>query len=328
MKMLLWILGLMVSTTACQMGEIPISPIEKPIEPEEAAAVQSNEVALGSEYLYQSYFDLATNSFVKTNIRYDWDLGFRCEEGIAEVALNSSIFMQGVLLKTSDFNADVDLKELEFRAHYPAAPKDSLPLNELVNSGRLAIVDMGIQKNGTNRGYKKMMVDYDKQDNTYTLRYAELDGTKERTISISKNPNKNWVEVNLTLGEIVDISPEKKSYDLYFGQYTYQFYEPYTPYLVVGILSNPHQTTVALVEGLTFEEVDNETIPELTFSDQPDKIGYEWKLYDFDEARFLVNTEMTYVIQEADGTYYKLRFLDFYDNTGVKGHPKFQFQQL
>ena len=328
MKLLMLTLSLMVVTTACEIGEIPIDPIEKPIEPEEKAAIQTNDVALGSEYLYQTYFDFGTNSFVKTNIRYDWDLAFHCEKDINEVALNSSILMQGVLLETTDFEAEIDVKELEFRAHYPAAPKDSLPLNQLVNSSRLVIIDLGIQKNGANRGYKKMMVDFDPDRNSYLLKYANLDGTKERSILVEKDQNKNWIEVNLSLGEIVDISPDKKTYDLYIGQYTYQFYEPYTPYLVVGALNNPYQTTVALVENQTFEEVSEEDIPELAFSDQPDKIGYEWKFYDFDEAQFLVNTEMTYVIRDTEGEYYKMRFLDFYDNTGVKGHPRFQFQQL
>lgn len=311
---------------ACEMDEIPIDPVDRPIEPEEKAPVITNDIELGSDYLYQSYFDLGTNSFVKTTVQNDWEIAFDCE-GVA-IVLNSSTFMQGATLETTDFSVEPDVKTLEFRAYYPSAPVDSLPFRDLINSDKVGIVDLGIFKNGTSRGHRKIKVGYNETDQTYTLRYAKLDGSKEGSVKIKKNPKKNWAEYNMSLNTAIDASPEKNAYDLYFGQYTYQFYDPYTPYLVVGVLSNPNQVLVAVESDKTFGAITLESVSQMDFSDLPDKIGYEWKYYSFDDAEYIVNSEITYVIKDTEGIYYKLRFLDFYDQFGVKGHPKFQFQQL
>ena len=48
----------------------------------------------------------------------------------------------------------------------------------------------------------------------------------------------------------------------------------------------------------------------------------------FNTNAYSVNPKMNYILKVADGFYYKLHFLDFYNDQGIKGYPKFEFQKL
>ena len=58
---------------------------------------------------------------------------------------------------------------------------------------------------------------------------------------------------------------------------------------------------------------------------QKDIIGYEWKDYDFDNAMYQVDPDKIYILKNRIGFYYKLRFIDYYNSTGEKGYPTFEF---
>ena len=118
-------------------------------------------------------------------------------------------------------------------------------------------------------------------------------------------------------------------WDLAFTQYTFIFYEPdYTPYLVTGVFSNTNGVTVAEDKTMNFADISIDDVPSFAFSSVRDVIGYDWKVYDFDIASFRIYTEINYIIKDAEGAYYKHHFIDFYDNNGLKGVPKFTMQRL
>jgi hypothetical protein len=37
---------------------------------------------------------------------------------------------------------------------------------------------------------------------------------------------------------------------------------------------------------------------------------------------------LNYVVLDREGYFYKLRFISFYNNSGEKGYPTFEFQRL
>ena len=75
-------------------------------------------------------------------------------------------------------------------------------------------------------------------------------------------------------------------------------------------------------------DLNSDDITSLEFTTRSDVIGYDWKYYNFDDAVYTIVPEMNYVIRDRDGFYYKLRFVDFYNDQGVKGYPKFEFARL
>lgn len=306
---------------SCDPGEIAIEPLDR-------GEVTTTQIELGRDYETQAYFDLGTNSFVTQNFKYDWELAFDCSDSLNRVYLNSSLLMKAILLETTDFATEPDPKTLDFRAEHHSYLPDSMPLTQLVNSDRVAVLDMGVNKGGNSRGFKKIKVSYEESTKEYTLTYANLDGSKQREAVIKKDPAYNTVEIDLAIGEPYQTSPPKADYDLYFGQYTYQFYEPYLAYLVVGVTINPHLTVVAVDRERDFTEITTDLIPSYTFEQRRDAIGYDWKYYNLEEGFFVVYPGINFIIQDAEGFYYKLHFIDFYNEAGDKGTPKFEFQRL
>jgi hypothetical protein len=77
-----------------------------------------------------------------------------------------------------------------------------------------------------------------------------------------------------------------------------------------------------------FMDINAENIAGLEFTTRADVIGYEWKDYNFDMGVYTIVPDMNYVIRDRDGYFYKLRFVDFYSDEGVKGFPTFEFVRL
>lgn len=100
------------------------------------------------------------------------------------------------------------------------------------------------------------------------------------------------------------------------------------PYSVVGCLTNTFNTLSIEVSDKTFEEINLEYAESLTLSNDRDVIGYDWKEFNFDSNTYEVNSEKVYIVRDNEGYFYKLRFIDFYDDLGEKGTPTFEFQRL
>jgi len=100
------------------------------------------------------------------------------------------------------------------------------------------------------------------------------------------------------------------------------------PYLVVGALLNPNGVTAARDTIHDFLDLDINDVADLEFTIQADVIGYDWKYYNFDAGVYTIEPDKNYVIRDRDGFLYKLRFVDFYSDEGVKGYPTFEFVRL
>ena len=59
-----------------------------------------------------------------------------------------------------------------------------------------------------------------------------------------------------------------------------------------------------------------------------DVIGYDWKDFSLQTNTFTIFSDKIYLIKDASGNLFKLRFIDFYDDNGIKGSPAFEFMRL
>lgn len=106
-----------------------------------------------------------------------------------------------------------------------------------------------------------------------------------------------------------------------------QFYEPVeTPYLVTGCITNRSGVKVKMITEIEFDTIDLAYASTLTLSEQTNTIGFSWKK--LVENDYDINTHISYIIQDHEGIYYKLRFVDFYSETGEKGNPVWEYQEL
>ena len=77
---------------------------------------------------------------------------------------------------------------------------------------------------------------------------------------------------------------------------------------------------------MPFEKIDRTVAQNFKLTGQSDVIGYGWKV--FTGSIFKVQLQYNYIVQNQKNQLFKMRFVDFYDNRGTKGTPKFEFQRL
>lgn len=77
---------------------------------------------------------------------------------------------------------------------------------------------------------------------------------------------------------------------------------------------------------ILFNEIDYSFAAGKTLSPNINAIGYNWKTYT--GGTYVVNSKMNYIIKDNEGFYYKLYFIDFLNQSGATGNPKWEFQQL
>jgi len=309
---------------------------EEMIPPHEQGDLEEGQAALGSFYESQVYFDLSTNEEVSSSSINDFDLSFESAGGGWLIRLNSAQFMVAGNSGDTLFSADLNMGDLEMKFDQSDGNPDSTAIGNWYEISEdsswsyryVYLVDRGSDGQGNPLGQKK--VQFDMLGDDFLIRYSDTDNSGDTTVLIGRNPAMDQVYFSFDKG-IVDIPPLPELWSLLFSKYTTMLVtdegDNY-PYLVVGVLLNPNGVTAARDSIHDFMEITADDITDLAFTTQTDVIGYDWKYYDFDAGVYTIVPDMNYVIRDRDGFFYKLRFVDFYSDLGVKGYPTFEFVRL
>ena len=307
---------------SCEKKEIAIQPHAN-------GETIVSHVSLGTDYRYQMFFDLETNSMVKQNFKTGWDLGFECGNSGSRVILNTAKSMFSYNSGITDFNSVSDTIGLTQKWDAVSGDLDSTSIGDWSNNN-VYIIDRGYNEAGTHLGFKKSI--FNSVNSTeYNLKYADLDGSNEVLITVPKDNNYNFSFLSMNgNGSIADIQPKKEDWDLVFTQYVHVFLEenPPLPYLVTGALLNRNNVESCRVFDKDFDLITMADVSSYTFYSYINTIGYDWKFYSFDTGQYVVHANQNYIIKSTEGKYFKLHFIDFYDENGEKGTPTFEFQEL
>ncbi len=301
----------------------------------------TDTVALTDNYKFQVYYSLSDSSAVASLPKTSWDLGFECSPQGWRVILNSSNFMKAAYFNGKEFGSSVDTTAAQWLYNPSDGFADSLAIGkwftvndkDTIGINRLLVIDRGVDEIGNELGFRQLVID-SLVKGTYYFRIADLKGTNAKSYSVFKNSNVQHVLFSISNPSTVVAEPENSKWDLLFTQYTTLLYtdvgDPY-PYLVTGVLLNKEFVEVAVDSITPFENIDFEKTQSMAFTKRADRIGYDWKQYDFDEGSYTVNSDMVYIIRDTKGYLYKLRFIGFYkylNNKLKKGYPSFEFQKL
>ena len=309
---------------------------ESPIPPHEQGDLSEGQAALGPSYQNQVYFDLFAGKVAASNTVSDWDLSFSGEAGGWTIRLNSSRFMLAGNSMDTLFSTVLNPEQLDMRFDTSDGNPDSTAIGtwyesfeDSIRSFRYVyLIDLGSDELGESIGFKKVRFDVDGND--ILLRAADPDNSMDSTIRITLDPLMDRTYFSFDAG-IREIAPLPDTWSLLFSRYTTMLVtdegDDY-PYLVVGALLNPNSVQAAVDTTHDFLDIRIEHISELEFTTQADIIGYEWKYYDFDAGIYTIVPGLSYVIRDRDGFYYKLRFVDFYSDEGIKGYPTFEYVRL
>lgn len=300
---------------------------ELPVPVHEQGDLMIGQVELGTTYGLQIFYDLASNSIVSANPKTDWDLSFECKTGGWHVLLNSSLAAAAADLGAVDFGSVSNTDDAVWDWDLQTGLLDSSAIGDYRNLNHVYLIDRGYNEAGVALGFKKIMLEFN-EDESFYLRSANLDGSEDETITITKDPNINFKSYSFNTNSVIDIEPNKNDWDLMFSQYTHVFQNPTLPYLVTGVIMNRLNTSCAQEESIPFEEIAFENIGDFDFSFDINTIGYDWKSYSFDVSQFTIVENMNFVIKTNNEAYFKLRFIDFYNDLGEKGAPKFELQDL
>ncbi len=286
-----------------------------------------------SMYNNQIFYDLESNSIIKSNANTEWDLGFACADTTWHIVLNNANTMFAGNSQNTNFEQVTSVDGITMHFDNSGGYIDSLAINNWLNTsgekpeatGFVYVIDRGYDEHQSHLGYKKVVFQTP-ENNNYIIRHADLNGSNEQTINIEKDETKNYVCFSFD-NETVDIEPPKTDWTLLFSSYQTMLYTDEgeaTPYLVRGVLLNPYEVKAVSDTALGFSQITiNDTLI-LNFSTQRDIIGYNWKFYDFDNGLYSIVENMHYILKTQDECYYKLRFISFYCNANKKGFPIFE----
>lgn len=302
---------------------------EEPVKPTKSGSVITRTIEMTPQYRYQVFYNLEEDSVKKRNLKWDWDLAFDATAEGSVVYLNSAKYMFSSQMPTDDFLSVRDTQGFFKKRRWEAVNTlDTVTFGSVKNNTKVYWIDRGYDENGDQIPFVK--IQFESVDNQkYRIKIARLGNLNAPEIyEVPKDPSVNFVHFSLTSNKVMPVEPPKSRWDIAFTQYMFTFFDPYTPYIVTGVLLNPYQTTAAVDSTTGFEKIDRIFAQNMKLTAQQDVIGYTWKGFSLNTQVYNINSAYTYVIKDSKGLFYKLRFIGFFDAAGRRGYPKFEYQKL
>ncbi len=281
--------------------------------------------------------------------RDSWDLGFYSGTDF-KVILNSTNGASALLVNKIDLNA-VTVADFD---------PNSLKVGQ--GQGNFTIVDDGREKNILNKTAIATVSATDSENKVYiinrkggsatvlandelykirvirkgttgyTLQYAKVTETTFKTIDITKDTKANFQFTSLVRGAATTVEPAKADWDIvwgysmYFtGTFPYGFSDLVFINSLGGITAAQVSTTTKAYAA--FAESD---IASLTFLSDRDVIGSKWRTSpDQTGAGGGVKTDLFYVVKDASGNVYKLKFVSYISaDGGTRGKPVVEYKLI
>ncbi|MBL7919947.1 MAG: HmuY family protein [Bacteroidia bacterium] len=307
---------------SCEKKELPAKKYDR-------GNIITMQVSMESNYKNQIWYRLIDNKIISTNLKTDWDIAFENSLNGSHIILNGANAVKVYKTNFTQLSQVTDTTGIAAngQADMPSGNLDSTAFGNWQTSNTVYIINRGYNEMGQLLGFYKMkMVSH--TTTNYIFEYADIFGTQTFQANVNKDGDYNFNAFSFIANAQVNIEPKKTDYDLCFTQYTYLFHEPLQYYQVTGILNNRYNTRIAKISHKSFSEITLSDTATTFFNNNRDVIGYDWKTFNLNNNLFTVDVKKCYIINDSKGFYYKLHFIDFYNSSGVKGFPKFEFIKL
>ncbi|UOU98021.1 HmuY family protein [Chryseobacterium daecheongense] len=348
----------LISQSCINDNEDPVSiaPTDgEVVNPDVGGATQPNQV----------WIDLGTNTQILTK-RTDWDLAFYSGSAF-KVMLNSSIMMAaGKIPNVTDIDLVTEANvatlkdEVQVANFNPANvvyiddvngnfPSGYTAIGEIkVNDAENAVylVNMGkeiytgtvatgsVATGGDSRGWMKVQVV--RSGDGYKVKYANLNDTTHKELTITKNTAYNYNFVSLKNNKEVLVQPERKKWDISFTVFTNTITGAgsyiYADFVTINNLGGAGAYEVKVtapasgVEAYNNFKASDIDQSKLIYNDQR-VIGSNWR-NPVGVNGLEVYGDRFYIIKDAEGYYFKLRFTRLTSTAGERGRPQFEYQPL
>lgn len=304
---------------------------EKPVPLPEPGEMQTVEIEIGYPYLYQVYYDCESNTVVKRNTKYDWDIAFECASQGYHVLLNNATGMLAAIITDLSFEAvgTSNISNVQWKWDAPSGNLDSTAIEDWRLKSNIYIINRQYDDNGNHLGYFKLQC-LSVNSTAYVFRFAGIDGSNDKTVTISKNPLFNFIHFSFNGGgKEMELEPPKNDWDLLFTNHHHKFDNLTLPFVLTQVLTNKHNgVKAAEANNNLFYSVVLKDTANNNFTDYWDEIGYDWKIRNSIDNSFTIDPNKYFLVKTVAGLYYKIKFIDFYNSTGKKGYPRFLIQKL
>ncbi len=308
-------------------------------------------ISLGANYEKEVFFDLGTNTFQERQWA-DWDICFDASKDGYGVFINTGkemVVRKIDIVNLTEFKA-VDTNYFKSKPELIDPPEGRADLAAMgdwrgYKTTGSQVLDgiyvIEFKNNTGNDRYKRIQIQAE-DDTSFYVRITDLykdnkPVTWGETLQIPKDPNQNFTYYSFANGGRVveNAEPDKTTWDFAFTRYKHIFYnvlpnnQPF-PYTVSGVLSNTNNVEVARDSAMTaFDDIDASTVSKYQFTKNRNGIGYDWKTHaQGPVGAYSITPKVTYIIRDTDGYFYKLRFLDYNNDLGIPGYPKFEFIRI
>lgn len=192
---------------------------------------------------------------------------------------------------------------------------------------------------GDPRGWKKIQIL--RSAAGYKLRYANLDDTQYKEHLITKNTQYNFSFFSLQKEISVDIQPAKTKWDLAFTSFTNEvFLAPdqsagsyfYADFIITNTIDGVGAYQVDVPSGQSLDQaygafqLSNIEESKFIFNDHR-ALGDKWRTTTGSNGAQIF-TNRFFILKDAEGFYFKLRFNAMTNGSGERGHPNFEFEPL
>ncbi len=321
MKSIKYIVGILLCWS-CLREEHPLpSPIPGNIE--------TVTIEIGFPYLYQVYYDCKTNTIIQSNTKFDWDIAFESSPEGFHILLNNALGMLAVNLGDKPLSHIPEVSDISWSWDNPNGNLDSTAIGDWRGKNSLFLINRQYDDEGKFIGYEKMKISF-VDETQYSVSFCPKDSVNATTLIIPKKFDKNFVFLSFSDGgKILDLEPPKNDWDLLFTNHHHKFDNLPLPFVLTQVLTNKYSGVIAAEDNEgKFTSIMLQDTLQYSFTNVWDEIGYDWKIRNSSDNSFTIDAQKSFLIKATDTKYYKIRFIDFYNNAGQKGYPKFEIQRL
>jgi hypothetical protein len=198
-----------------------------------------------------------------------------------------------------------------------------------------------VEVDGEARGWKKVRIL--RSGNGYKIQYADLNSATFTEKTISKDSDFNFSFFSLTSGSTVSVEPAKTKWDLNFTTFTN--YIPsqdaeqkpievtygYSDFITSNVKGGTQIYQVLVSAGISYADFKKTNVVETNFAlsttDQR-VIGSSWRNGGGPTSLPSIRTDRFYVVKDAAGNYYKVKFLTMTNDAGVRGNTTLEYAIL
>lgn len=290
------------------------------------------EVAVGSMYSSQAYYTISDDAVTSLD-NQSWDLAFMLGFSDAGILINESADasftgpapeLKLYITYVEDFSSTIDSDLLTDSLYNDEANWQHGAFNQIAQEGNPFDFGWGIYNPGNHvveglwvyaiklrdDSWKKIKIE-SLSNGVYTMKYADLDGANEQTVTINQADYDSPMAYFSFETGVVTASPS--GWDFVFQRYLSPIPAgtngAVIDYPTTGVLSAPG-IEVAEARGVNPADASYDAYVG-SLETANDVIGYDWKEFNLDAFQWVIADDLTYFVKMADNRVWKVTFIDF-----------------